>query len=121
MVEVILTNLQRINQLWPIFLSHVMELLSHPKGSIRNAAIEALAKAVVGALSHIKSAVAADHSQVGLASQHLCNTFLIICCEKCKCYCRAACAMQQLMLWPKKVDVGALSRSKSADDALKAR
>ena len=82
MVEVILTNLQRINQLWPIFLSHVMELLSHPKGSIRNAAIEALAKAVVGALSHIKSAVAADHSQVGLASQHLCNIPLIICCGK---------------------------------------
>lgn len=66
MVEVILTNLQRINHLWPIFLSHVMELLSHPKGSIRNAAIEALAKAVVGALSHIKSAVNADHSQAEL-------------------------------------------------------
>lgn len=64
MVEVVLTNLQRIDELWPIFLSHVMELLSHPKTSIRNAATDALGKAVVGALSHFNAATDADQDQV---------------------------------------------------------
>ncbi|DBA68408.1 TPA: hypothetical protein ACH3X2_013711 [Trebouxia sp. C0005] len=60
MVEVVLTNLQRVDQLWPIFLSHVMELLGHAKTSIRNAAVDALAKAVVGALSHVNAVADAD-------------------------------------------------------------
>ena len=64
MVEVVLTNLQRIDQLWPIFLSHVMELLSHPKASIRNAAVDALAKAVVGALSHVNGLAEGGHEKV---------------------------------------------------------
>lgn len=64
MVEVVLTNLQRIDQLWPIFLSHVMELLSHPKASIRNAAVDALAKAVVGALSHVNALAEGGHEKV---------------------------------------------------------
>ena len=64
MVEVVLTNLQRVDQLWPIFLSHVMELLGHAKTSIRGAAMDALTKAVVGALSHIKAAANADQTQV---------------------------------------------------------
>ena len=55
MVEVVLTNLQRIDQLWPIFLSHIIQLLGHPKTSIRNAATDALGKAVVGALSHVNA------------------------------------------------------------------
>ncbi len=70
MVEVVLTNLQRIDQLWPIFLSHVMELMSHAKTSIRNAAIDALAKAVVGALSHVSAVADADQDKV-------CSTRLI--------------------------------------------
>ncbi len=64
MVEVVLTNLQRIDQLWPIFLSHVMELLAHAKTSIRNAAVDALAKAVVGALSHVNAVTDADTDKV---------------------------------------------------------
>lgn len=64
MVEVVLTNLQRIDQLWPIFLSHVMELLGHPKTSIRNAAVDALAKAVVGALSHVNALTEGSHEKV---------------------------------------------------------
>lgn len=55
MVEVVLTNLQRIDQLWPIFLSHIIQLLGHAKTSIRNAATDALGKAVVGALSHVNA------------------------------------------------------------------
>lgn len=55
MVEVVLTNLQRIDQLWPIFLSHIIQLLGHPKISIRNAATDSLGKAVVGALSHVNA------------------------------------------------------------------
>ena len=64
MVEVVLTNLQRIDQLWPVFLSHVVELLGHPKASIRNAAVDALAKAVVGALSHVNALAQGNHEKV---------------------------------------------------------
>lgn len=87
MVEVVLTNLQRIDQLWPIFLSHVMELLGHPKTSIRNAAVDALAKAVVGALSHVNAAADADLDKVsldGAADCHLGDAhvwgFALTCC-----------------------------------------
>ena len=73
MVEVVLTNLQRIDQLWPIFLSHVMELLAHAKSSIRNAAVDALTKAVVGALSHVNALVDGDHEKVTLSVPSLCN------------------------------------------------
>ena len=69
MVEVVLTNLQRIDQLWPIFLSHVMELLSHPKTSIRNAAVDALAKAVLGALSHVSALADAGQDKVRLITR----------------------------------------------------
>lgn len=68
MVEVVLTDLQRIDQLWPIFLSHVMELLSHPKTSIRNAAVDALSKAVLGALSHVNALVDSGQDKVCLLS-----------------------------------------------------
>lgn len=74
MVEVVLTNLQRIDQLWPIFLSHVMELLAHAKPSIRSAAVDALTKAVVGALSHVNALADGDHEKVILYVSCLCNS-----------------------------------------------
>lgn len=67
MVEVVLTNLQRIDQLWPIFLSHIIQLLGHPKTSIRTAATDSLGKAVVGALSHVNALKdSSPDSKVGL-------------------------------------------------------
>jgi len=78
MVEVVLTNLQRIDQLWPIFLSHVMELLGHAKTSIRNAAVDALAKAVVGALSHVNAVADADTDKV----RHLGNSHPLLPCQR---------------------------------------
>ncbi|KAK9810126.1 hypothetical protein WJX72_005196 [[Myrmecia] bisecta] len=53
MVETLLYNMHRIHDLWGIFLSHLVEVLDHNKASIRGAAIEALGKAVTGALHQI--------------------------------------------------------------------
>lgn len=81
MVEVVLTNLQRIDQLWPIFLSHVMELLSHPKTSIRNAAVDALAKAVLGALSHVNALADSGQDKVPLHAMIIRD--MLACSSKC--------------------------------------
>ena len=53
MVEVVLHNLPRIQQLWPIFEDHVAKTITHPKQGIRTATIDALGKAVVGALTRL--------------------------------------------------------------------
>ena len=82
MVEVVLTNLQRIDQLWPIFLSHVMELLSHPKASIRNAAVDALAKAVVGALSHVNALAEGGHEKVHWLLMMMLITLGLLCWQR---------------------------------------
>lgn len=55
MVEVLLYNLHRIHHLWPIFLDHLGELLTDERASVRAAAIEALGRAVGGALAHVTS------------------------------------------------------------------
>ena len=53
MVEVVLHNMPRIQQLWPIFEDHVAKTITHPKQGIRTATIDALGKAVVGTLTRL--------------------------------------------------------------------
>lgn len=53
MVDVLLYNLHRIHNLWPIFLDHLVELLSDGRPSVRAAATDALGRAVGGALAHV--------------------------------------------------------------------
>lgn len=53
MVDVLLYNLHRIHNLWPIFLDHLVELLSDGRPSVRAAATDAVGQAVGGALAHV--------------------------------------------------------------------
>ena len=53
MVEVLLYNLARIHNLWPIFLTHVCDILGDARPAVRSAATDALGKAVGGALAHV--------------------------------------------------------------------
>ena len=53
MVEVLLHNVSRIYDLWAVFLSHCLEVMANSKPQVRAAAIEALSKAIVGALSQL--------------------------------------------------------------------
>lgn len=53
MVDVLLYNLHRIHNLWPIFLDHLVELLSDGRPSVRAAATDAVGRAVGGALAHV--------------------------------------------------------------------
>ena len=53
MVEVLLYNLPRIHNLWPIFLTHVCDILGDARPAIRAAATDALGRAVGGALAHV--------------------------------------------------------------------
>ena len=46
-------NMPRIQQLWAIFEDHVAKTITHPKQGIRTATIDALGKAVVGALTRL--------------------------------------------------------------------
>jgi len=55
MVEVLVVNVHRIFDLWAIFLSHVLELVADSKTAVREAAIDALGRAIVGALSSLSS------------------------------------------------------------------
>ncbi len=50
MVGIILANLPRILDLWPIFLSHVLEVLGSPYPRIRAIALEALEHTITAAL-----------------------------------------------------------------------
>lgn len=50
MVEVLIFNIHRIYDLWGIFLSHVLEIVDDPKPLVRVAAIDALGRAIEGAL-----------------------------------------------------------------------
>ena len=51
MVEVLLYNLSRLHDFWPLLLDHIVELLSDNRAPARLAAIEALSRALVGALA----------------------------------------------------------------------
>ena len=55
MVDVFLANSFRAHDLWAPFLSHVLELLQDSKPSIREAAIDALGKAITGTLANLHS------------------------------------------------------------------
>ena len=62
MVEVLLYNVHRIYDLWGIFLSHVLEVVDDTKRPVRAAAIDALGKAIIGALAVLPSANASSPS-----------------------------------------------------------
>lgn len=51
MVEVLLYNINRIYDLWAVFLSHVLEVISDPKPPVRAAAVDALGRSIIGALA----------------------------------------------------------------------
>lgn len=53
MVDVFLANSFRAHDLWALFLSHVLELVQDPKSSVREAAIDALGKAINGTLANL--------------------------------------------------------------------
>lgn len=50
MVQVLHFNMHRIYDLWGIFLSHVLEVLASAKAALRTAAMDAVGKAINGAL-----------------------------------------------------------------------
>lgn len=50
MVQVLHFNMHRIYDLWGIFLSHVLEVLASAKAALRTAAMDAVGKAITGAL-----------------------------------------------------------------------
>jgi hypothetical protein len=51
MVDVLHFNMARIYDLWGIFLAHVLEVLASPKVALRAAAMDAVGKAINGALA----------------------------------------------------------------------
>ena len=51
MVEVVLCNLSRLHDFWPLLLDHIVELLSDTRAPARLAAIDALNRALIGALA----------------------------------------------------------------------
>ena len=53
MVEVLLANLHRLHDLWAIFLEHIVEALGDSRPGIRAASLEALSKAIGGALASV--------------------------------------------------------------------
>lgn len=62
MVEVLLFNVHRIYDLWGIFLSHVLEVVGDNSPLVRAAAIDALGRAIIGALGGLPSASTAGAS-----------------------------------------------------------
>ena len=57
MVDVFLANSFRAHDLWAPFLSHVLELIQDSKPSIREAAVDALGKAITGTLANLHGGV----------------------------------------------------------------
>ena len=70
MVEVLLYNLGRLHDFWPLLLDHIVELLSDNRAPARLAAIEALSRALVGALA----ACLQPHPQVLVLPMVACDT-----------------------------------------------
>lgn len=53
----LLYNLTRVHDLWPLLLDHIVELLSDSKAPVRTAAVDALGRALTGALAACVSQV----------------------------------------------------------------
>lgn len=51
MVDVLLYNLSRVHDLWPILLDHIVELLSDSRAALRTTAVDALGRTLTGALA----------------------------------------------------------------------
>lgn len=51
MVDVVLYNQARVHDVWPMLLDHVVELLSDSRPPVRAAAVDALGRALTGALA----------------------------------------------------------------------
>ena len=64
MVDVLLYNLHRLHDLWPVFVEHVVEILGDPRPGIRSAILEALGKAIGGCLASVVPAANQNRSQV---------------------------------------------------------
>ena len=58
MVDVLHFNMERIYDLWGIFLAHVLEVLASPKLAVRAAAMDAVGSAINGALQRREAAAA---------------------------------------------------------------
>ncbi len=63
MVDVLLANSFRVYDLWGIFLSHVLELVADSKASIREAAVEALGRAITGTLTNLNVSVEEESTE----------------------------------------------------------
>lgn len=61
MVDVLLFNLHRLHDLWPVFVEHVVEILGDPRPATRLATLDALGKAVGGCL--VSVVPASNHQQ----------------------------------------------------------
>lgn len=57
---------ERIYDLWGIFLAHVLEVLGSPKSGLRDAALDAVGRAINGALARPAAAAAATADSQGL-------------------------------------------------------
>lgn len=64
MVDVLLFNLHRLHDLWPVFVEHVVEILGDPRQGIRAAILEALGKAIGGCLVSVVPAANQNRPQV---------------------------------------------------------
>ena len=53
MVEVLLANLHRLHDLWPVFLEHIVEALGDARAPFRSATLDCLNKAIGGALASV--------------------------------------------------------------------
>ena len=64
MVDVLLFNLHRLHDLWPVFVEHVVDVLGDPRPGIRGATLEALGKAVGGCLASVVPASNQHKAQI---------------------------------------------------------
>uniref|UniRef100_A0A1D2ACI6 Mon2 C-terminal domain-containing protein n=2 Tax=Auxenochlorella protothecoides TaxID=3075 RepID=A0A1D2ACI6_AUXPR len=68
MTDVLLANTQRLQDLWAVFLSHVLEVLAAAQPSARVVVVEALGRVVSGALARIPAAAAAPGGEAPAAA-----------------------------------------------------
>ncbi len=63
-MDVLLYNLHRLHDLWPVFVEHVVDILGDPRLGIRGATLEALGKAIGGCLASVVPAANQNRPQV---------------------------------------------------------